>query len=191
MPNHGVKPDELTRRTALASLVLTVAGTLTRPALAQSSAINDIIKGLAPIEGQIVSGQYQPIKREPVIVEDGTIYVDAARHVDLEVYFAYDSDEITLRARDQLRGLGEALESDLLSRFRYLVAGHSDAVGSDAYNIDLSARRARAVFAYLTENYSIDPSRLMTVGFGFRRLKRPDAPYAAINRRVEILMIVI
>ena len=77
-----------------------------------------------------------------------------------------------------------------LASFRYLIAGHTDAIGSDAYNIDLSRRRAQAVFEYLTEAYAIDPRRLMVVGVGSRRLKRPEAPRAAINRRVEVLLIV-
>jgi outer membrane protein OmpA-like peptidoglycan-associated protein len=152
--------------------------------------VNRIIKDLAPIEGQTRSGGYDPIRREPIIVEQETIFVDAARHVELEVFFEYDSDRITPRARAQLAALGRALASPQLVSFRYLIAGHTDAVGSDAYNIDLSRRRAQAVFAYLTEAYTIDPRRLLAVGLGFRRLKRPEAPRAAINRRVEVLLIV-
>jgi outer membrane protein OmpA-like peptidoglycan-associated protein len=155
-----------------------------------ASEVNRIIKDLAPIEGQTPSGGYEPIRREPIIVEQETIFVDAARHVELEVFFEYDSDRITRRARAQLAALGRALASPQLASFRYLIAGHTDAVGSEAYNIDLSRRRAQAVFEYLSEAYAIDPRRLMVVGFGFRRLKRPEAPRAAINRRVEVLLIV-
>jgi outer membrane protein OmpA-like peptidoglycan-associated protein len=77
-----------------------------------------------------------------------------------------------------------------LSPYRYLIAGHTDATGGDAYNLDLSRRRALAVRDYLVSAFPIDPHRLVIVGFGFRQLKRPDAPHAAVNRRVETLLIV-
>lgn len=69
------------------------------------------------------------------------------------------------------------------------VAGHTDALGAAAYNLELSEGRARAVAAYLREN-GIDPDRIRTRGFG------ETAPVAdngtaegrARNRRVEILL---
>jgi outer membrane protein OmpA-like peptidoglycan-associated protein len=179
------------RRWILGSIASVLIVTLTSESFGQSaSEINSIIKDLAPIQGQTPGSGYTPVRREPIIMEKETIFVDANRHVELEVYFDYDSDHITPRAREQLRALGKALASAELLSFRYLIAGHTDAVGSDAYNIDLSRRRAQAVAEFLTEEYAIDPRRLMVVGFGFRRLKRPEAPRAAINRRVEVLLIV-
>jgi len=46
-----------------------------------------------------------------------------------------------------------------------LVEGHTDSVGSDAYNMKLSDRRAKSVFDYLTSR-GVDPSRLSSVGKG-------------------------
>jgi outer membrane protein OmpA-like peptidoglycan-associated protein len=160
-------------------------------ALAQTASdVNSMIKSLAPIDGQSRSGGYRPQARLPIVVEQKTVFVDPSRHVELEVFFEYDSDRITPTAQAQLKALGEALASPQLSHFRYLIAGHTDASGSDAFNVDLSQRRANAVLQYLTRMFAIDPQRLMVVGFGYRRLKRPDAPRAAINRRVEVLLIV-
>lgn len=188
---QGTREQLQSRRWVLRSIASVPFSLLASKSFGQSeSEINRIIKDLAPIEGQTPSSGYKPLRREPVIVEHETIFVDAGRHVELEVYFDYDSDHITPRAREQLRALGKALASAELLSYRYLIAGHTDAVGSDAYNIDLSGRRAKAVAEFLTEEYAIDPRRLMVVGFGFRRLKRPEAPRAAINRRVEVLLIV-
>lgn len=160
-------------------------------AFAQSASdANDIIKSLAPIRGQTVTPGYAGGRREAVKIEQTTIFVDLERSVSLEVYFDYGSAKITRRARVQLAKLGRALSSPELTPYRYLVAGHTDAVGTDAYNLDLSQRRAAAVRDYLISAFPIDPPRLMTVGFGLRRLKRPNAPYAAVNRRVEVLLIV-
>jgi outer membrane protein OmpA-like peptidoglycan-associated protein len=190
------------RRWFLASLSSVPLMTSLTDAQAQSSSdVNRIIKDLAPIAGQQPSGGYPPTgerlspplspsERRSVIIGNETIYIDVRRRIEIEVYFDYNSDRITHQAHSQLSALGRALSSAELLSFPYLIAGHTDAVGSDAYNLDLSARRARAVSAYLSEAYPIDPHRLRTVGFGFHNLKRPDAPRAAINRRVEITAIV-
>jgi len=109
--------------------------------------------------------------------------------MDFEVYFPFDSAELTPHARQQLRALGHALASPELRLYRYLIAGHTDAVGQPAYNLSLSERRAAAVRAFLTETFAISPDRLVSVGFGQERLKLPAEPRAAVNRRVEVLLI--
>jgi outer membrane protein OmpA-like peptidoglycan-associated protein len=191
MKNQSKPIAAMSRRIFMGSLGSASLLAFASESAAQSASdVNSIIKGLAPIEGQSRSGGYRPVQREPVIVEQQTIYVDPSHHVELEVFFAYDSDRITPRAQAQLHALGEASASPELRAYHYLIAGHTDAIGSDAYNLDLSQRRARTVFGYLTSAFPIDPQRLMVVGFGLRRLKRPATPRAAVNRRVEVLLIV-
>lgn len=180
----------VSRRTLLTAL-FTIAAPWPTSARAQSaSEANEIIRSLAPIEGQTVTPGYGGQHRQPVQIEETTIYVDAGRSVALEVYFEFGSAAITGRAGAQLAALGRALSSPQLMPYRYLIVGHTDAVGSDAYNLELSRRRALAVRDYLISVFPIDPQRLAAVGFGFRHLKRPDTPRAAINRRVEVLLIV-
>lgn len=67
------------------------------------------------------------------------------------------------------------------------VAGHTDSVGSDAYNDALSQRRAQAVASYLMSR-SVNAQRLMTVGGGERYPVASNDTEAgrAQNRRVEI-----
>ena len=170
---------------AAALVVLLGAGT----ALAASeSEINAIIKSLAPIKGQTISPGYGGGQAEEVLVDRDRITVDYAYSVEIEVYFPFDSARLTPRAKDQLEALGRALESQTLVPYRYLVAGHTDAKGSAAYNEDLSWRRARSVASYLIENFAIEPRRLRTKGWGESRLKDPGHPNAGINRRVEIVL---
>jgi len=181
--NTGIRRHALPCLLGLAAL----AALWPADAFTQSSdAATAIIRSLAPIAGQTVA----PVSRASVIVGETAIHVDVARSVSLEVYFAYGSAEITRRAKDQLAAVGRALSSEKLTPYRYLVAGHTDAAGSDAYNLDLSQRRAFAVRNYLISAFPIDPQRLMIAGFGFRNLKTPEAPHAAINRRVEVALII-
>ena len=157
----------------------------------RDSAVNAIIKSLAPIRGQTTGPAVPDAARRRVEpgVEGETIIVLPDWAVDLEVYFDFDSADLTPRAEAQLAALGAALASPALTPFRYLVAGHTDARGDDLHNIDLSLRRARAVRDYLVEAFPIDPHRLKVIGFGEQRLKRPHTPFAAINRRVEVVLI--
>lgn len=70
---------------------------------------------------------------------------------------------------------------------RVQIDGHTDSVGTDAYNQKLSERRANAVMKYLVTKVGIDPSRLKAVGFGESKPAYPNdtAEDRAKNRRVE------
>lgn len=115
--------------------------------------------------------------------------IDYGRKVDQTVYFPYNSAQLTPRARKQLYWLGVALSSGTLRPYRYLLAGHTDAVGSDIYNRQLSLDRARSVRRYLISRFGIAPFRLLVTGWGESRLKDPTNPYSGINRRVEVALI--
>jgi outer membrane protein OmpA-like peptidoglycan-associated protein len=109
------------------------------------------------------------------------------KKIDLEIYFEYNSARIAREAEPQLNQLGDALRSPRLKNAAVVLAGHTDAKGSQNYNEGLSDRRAEAVKRYLVERLSIPAENLTTAGYGKRHLKNPDEPYAAENRRVQIL----
>ena len=69
----------------------------------------------------------------------------------------------------------------------FLIAGHTDAKGSDEYNLALSQRRAASVKAFLVETYKVDEGRLSVIGFGEEQLKNKEDPLADENRRVQIV----
>ena len=87
---------------------------------------------------------------------------------------------------DVLVNLGEALTSGELSGYRFELAGHTDAVGTDAYNLDLSEHRAKAVLDYLVTAFGIDVTRIDAVGYGESRLLDPSDPKGDVNRRVQV-----
>jgi outer membrane protein OmpA-like peptidoglycan-associated protein len=122
-----------------------------------------------------------------ITVEGGAIdCAEATQSVSLQVEFDFNSAGLTNDARITLENLGRALDDAALRDFRFRVAGNTDAVGSDAYNQDLSERRARAVVAFLHEHYRIGGERLTPIGYGKRHLLDLQDPRAAINRRVEV-----
>jgi len=186
-----MKPMFRTALLATAALVAVGAGAL--PALADRRAdeINAIIRALDVNEA---AGRAIVVKSpQTVTVRIGaqtrTIVIDAGRSVDVTVFFKYNSAELTAQGKAELDKLGAALASDALRPQRFLIAGHTDAKGSRAYNRELSLRRAKAVRDYLVANWKIAPERLEVYGWGEDRLKDPAHPRAAINRRVEVTLI--
>ena len=107
--------------------------------------------------------------------------------IDLEVYFDFNSAAITSVAEPQLDELGAALTDPRLKGATISIGGHTDGVGGDAFNQNLSERRADTIKQYLVANYYIAGGDLVTVGYGKTKLKDTNGPTNAINRRVQVV----
>jgi OmpA-OmpF porin, OOP family len=104
--------------------------------------------------------------------------------LSIPILFAFDSSEIVPVARRQLDAIAEGIR--LLPASQVVaIEGHTDAIGSDDYNLALSLRRATAVKNYLVSAHGIDPARLKEAGFGRCRPLPGAQPEAAENRRVQ------
>ena len=102
------------------------------------------------------------------------------------IYFDFDSDRIKPQSQRVLKQIATILQKNPV--WKLSVAGHTDNVGDDAFNLDLSKRRAAAVKAALVMQYRIAANRLDTSGYG---ASRPVADNSTIegrarNRRVEL-----
>jgi outer membrane protein OmpA-like peptidoglycan-associated protein len=118
-----------------------------------------------------------------------TIAQDKPR-IDLEIKFEFNSAQISRVVMADMEALGKALSAPALKGSSIVLAGHTDAVGSEDFNQDLSERRADAVKTFLIEKYGLAAENLVTAGYGKTRLKDKDRPRAAENRRVEIVNMV-
>jgi outer membrane protein OmpA-like peptidoglycan-associated protein len=108
-------------------------------------------------------------------------------NIDLEINFDYNSADISAKSMPSVQALGRALSNPDLKGSTFIVAGYTDAAGSDSYNQDLSERRADAIKRYLTGKFGIVGSDLVTVGYGKTKLKDPNQPLADVNRRVQVV----
>ena len=106
-----------------------------------------------------------------------------ARNFDLTVNFEYNSATLTKSARGNLDEFAKALKDPRLSSSGFVVGGYTDAKGSQAYNLDLSARRAAAVVEYL-RSQGVESAKLEAKGYGDQNPVAKD-PLDPANRRVE------
>lgn len=149
--------------------------TLTAPATDTSPATPAT---LAATTGTAVS----PALVEAAVTEAVPVYAPEVS-IDLVVYFEFDSAILKPEAKDQLGQLCEAFRADTGT---YTIIGHTDAAGSDEYNLRLSRLRAEEVVRYVTTTCGIAGDRMRAIGLGEARLKDPSDPRSGVNRRVEI-----
>ncbi|MCG6966671.1 MAG: OmpA family protein [Chromatiaceae bacterium] len=107
--------------------------------------------------------------------------------VDSEVSFDFGKAEIKPAFRSSLDKLAQVLLK--YDRTIVHVIGHTDSVGSDAFNQDLSLKRADAVADYLA-SYGVPRQRLRTEGRGKSEPRATNATEAGrqLNRRVEVFV---
>lgn len=113
--------------------------------------------------------------------------VPTAEKVTFAADAFFDFDKATLKPE------GKAKLDDLASKLGSLnleviiAVGHTDSIGSDAYNQKLSVRRAEAVKSYLVGK-GVDEKRVYTEGKGEKQpvATNKTAAGRAQNRRVEI-----
>ena len=108
----------------------------------------------------------------------------------LTIHVNFDFDKYKIRSAD-LQELQKAL--DFIKRYpgsKVSLEGHTDSIGTVAYNQKLSERRAAAVKSWLVD-HGVDGSRLQTSGYGKSRpIADNSTPQGRFeNRRVEILIL--
>jgi outer membrane protein OmpA-like peptidoglycan-associated protein len=110
------------------------------------------------------------------------------------VLFEFNSNRLTAEAHDKVSHIADVLERKTGDR-RVSIEGHTDAIGSESYNLALSERRAQAVAQELASD-GVRKARLATHGFGKKYPVAPniqangaDNPSGrAKNRRVEVVI---
>lgn len=103
------------------------------------------------------------------------------------VYFETGSAELLEESEPALKQVAAALSAN--PAWQVTVEGHTDDIGSAAYNNELSLRRANAVRAALVGRYHLDASRIAAQGFGLSKpIESNTTPEGrAHNRRVELV----
>ncbi|GGG24583.1 membrane protein [Caldovatus sediminis] len=194
IPHHTRLGSGLRRRLAVALGLAVLGGAASSHAQAPPGAptVDQIIERLNP------ESATRGIRVRPPAGGDGagvaaqprdTTAPEGVPAISLMVHFATGSARLTPQAEAALAPLGQALNAPALAGYRFRVEGHTDSVGSAAYNQGLSERRAATVRDHLVRRFNIAPSRLEAVGYGETQLlvPTPDGHPEPRNRRVQVI----
>jgi len=149
----------------------------------------DLLKSRAgDPSGEIKVAKVQPSDATGRLAEDMRREQAATAAAGLkDVYFAYDSWNITEQARQALSADAEWIKANPTILLK--IEGHCDERGTQAYNLVLGEKRAKAVRNYLTE-LGVGSSRLAVVSYGKERpfCQEHDESCYQQNRRGHIVV---
>lgn len=103
------------------------------------------------------------------------------------IYFDFNKAEIKPESEPTISEIAKLLKQQ--PSLKLLVTGHTDNVGTMAYNVELSQRRAEAIVNRLVTRYGIEQRRLTPHGLGFKSPLATNSTEEgrAKNRRVELV----
>ena len=183
-----VIPFSDTHNNLLYTVGVTFAFGGAKEAVAPPPAVEEVRpQAVAPV----VVEEMKPQAAAPVVVEEVKPQPRVAKEIvekgrtTLNVLFDFDKSSIKKNAFSDINDLVAVMKQ--YTDLNVIIEGHTDRVGSAAYNKKLSQRRADAIKKYMVEKGGIDAKRLNAKGFG---LEKPVASNAtkegrAKNRRVE------
>lgn len=124
----------------------------------------------------------EEVVEEPVMAEPEP--AEPVR-VELDVKFDFDKSVVKEESYGDIKNLADFMKQ--YPQTTTVVEGHTDSIGTDAYNQGLSERRANAVRDVLVNQYGVGGERVNAVGYGESQPVADNATDAgrAINRRVE------
>ena len=127
------------------------------------------------------------VEEEPMVPSVDPAPAETLR-VELDVKFDFDRQVVKSESYADIRDVAEFMKQ--FPQTTTVVEGHTDAVGTEAYNQSLSERRAMAVREVLVSEFGIQPGRVDAIGFGEARpvADNDSEEGRAINRRVEAVV---
>lgn len=145
---------------------------LARPEVTSAISTEEIIQRLSPPNNTPNTRSLRNLKIEPA-------------SIDFEISFDFGSPRLRDESKPLLKQIAAAMMSDRLKNELFLIEGHTDRKGSEAFNLRLSEARAKAVLSFL-ESEGVSTDRLTAIGKGFSIPLDPQDPFSAVNRRVKV-----
>jgi len=105
--------------------------------------------------------------------------------VRIDIEFDSNKFDVKPRYHQELKKIGDVLAAN--PELKMVIEGHTDNVGGKGYNMNLSARRAEAVRAYVIEHFGVKKTRLTAKGYGMSKpiASNNTASGRQKNRRAE------
>ena len=114
-----------------------------------------------------------------------TVFNDKKVRIKLLINFDNNSSAVNAQYLDQIKEVADFLT--LYPHTSLIIEGHTSVLGSRGYNQQISQKRAQSIVDLLVNNFSIEVSRLVAMGYGEDRLINAQNNMAAHkqNRRIE------
>jgi outer membrane protein OmpA-like peptidoglycan-associated protein len=126
---------------------------------------------------------------EPLVIDIDLDKASTGAMVVLNnIFFDTDKFEVGEKSTTELDKIGRFLKEN--PNIRVEISGHTDDQGADAYNQQLSQKRAKAVRDYLVGK-GVDITRLKEIGYGAKKPLQPNdsEEHRQVNRRIEFRII--
>ena len=143
-----------------------------------------------PIQAAVVYNEpiVQEVVAQPLVEFDEDEKFDIMEKINLlskRIYFKSSSDQLKVESYQPLNEIADVMTDYPDSRFK--IEGHTDSRGNDNYNLQLSKKRSKSVYNYLTKK-NISSDRLSSRGYGETRpiATNETEQGRQKNRRVEI-----
>lgn len=167
------------QRTITRILTATFALSLSASLVACGSSKTKIVASPAP--SKAVASDAAPATMAPVIPVVQNAEAPACK-ASLTVYFPLDVAQLDSRDQTALQNAADCLKTGESS---VRIEGHADPRGTEAYNLGLAERRAKAVKRYLTA-LGVPAGRLETVSYGEVYARGDDPSTWKFDRRAEL-----
>ncbi|HEX3215675.1 MAG TPA: OmpA family protein [Aestuariivirgaceae bacterium] len=177
--------DEYRREGGLNVVIMAGAPPRPRPNIAAAEVDDDMI------EEQLIAPPTREIDRRYTVdeIRERPALRQTMPGVEIDtIHFGFNEAFVREEEIENLERIGRIIEKIVIANPGevFMIEGHTDAVGSDTYNIDLSQKRADSVKQSLTEFFNIAPQNLETIGYGEQFLKIPIEDEEPENRRVTV-----
>lgn len=142
---------------------------------------------LGPLWSESQGLEPAPLEEPAQVAESNTaVEPEQDRFVARNINFDFGSDRVSDSARPILAELAEYLRKPPAFS-SVVIEGHTDSVGRDSYNLDLSQRRAQSIKEALVKDFGFAASKIQAVGFGESVPIADNGNFQgrALNRRVE------
>ena len=202
LPNHSVT-DASDRQASSAEALLGLKHDFTTRLAGHVGGGTQIVKGISSPDWRVYTGLnytlggYTKAKAEKIetVTQPQAVKADpfagppkpTEKIVVHDVLFEYDSDTLILGATGEVMTKLVAYLNTKPSFTRLIIEGHTDSIGSDPYNMDLSLRRANTIKRWLVSHYHLPAGKIITIGRGKHRPIADNGNYQGrqLNRRVE------
>lgn len=143
--------------------------------------------GLGAGIGAYMDAQEEKLARIPGTTVERVDRDKLLIHFNNDLLFGFDSAALNSQSQETLYEVSDVVQS--FPKTAVVVQGHTDAIGSETYNLSLSRKRAQAVNIHLAD-LGIEPARMMAVGYGESEPRASNNSEAgrSLNRRVSVLL---